>query len=237
MYTQNIDGLERKVGLSTYHRAYEESEQLPWRCVPLHGTLRYLYCPCCQAIEEEERHRDELRYGIFPLCKSCQGVQEQRKKDGKRSRTTPRMIPDVLLYDQANPDEWRIADFQQEDLYGERTVDLLLVVGTGIHIPGTQMIIRNFVKHLRENKGDMSKGSLCSVYLNLEFRKPKSFQQLFDLWVQADCQLVARAVLNALTEGSEGQPPKKTTQIREVWGCPTSTFEEETDTLSCRGLA
>ena len=69
--------------------------------------------------------------GEFPVCGSCQRMQEARKNAGKRVLKIPSMFPDVALYGQEHPDAQRISEFQIEDLFGGRNIDLLLVVATG----------------------------------------------------------------------------------------------------------
>ncbi|KAN0101317.1 DHS-like NAD/FAD-binding domain containing protein, partial [Tylopilus felleus] len=200
IYTQNIDGLELKAGVSAYHRSCGHLQ--PPRCIPLHGSLQYVYCQSCNAVEEMRDHEYELMEGKFPSCNRCKKEQEARREAGKRVRLVPVMVPDIVLYDQEHPDSQGIAEFQMEDLSGARPIDLLVVVGTGMHVIGTQRIIREFAQQVRKNRAptDPSPGV---IYLNLDFKQPKKWEYIFDLWIQADCQVVAGAVLDALKEEDE----------------------------------
>lgn len=199
VYTQNIDGLELKAGLSTYHRTHIENDHQPSRCIPLHGSLQYLYCQTCHAVEAMKLHQDELMRGMFPSCSTCQRNQNTRREAGKRVQSVPNMIPDVVLYDQEHPDAQRISEFQIQDLSGAQKIDLLLVVGTGMHVIGTQRMIREFARHAQQNKPP-SDPSPCVIYLNFDFKQQKKWESNFDLWIQADCQLVAKVMLDALKE-------------------------------------
>lgn len=118
---------------------------------------------------------------------------------GKRLQLVPTMIPDVVLYGQQHPDAQRIAEFQTQDLSGAQTIDVLIVVGTGMHVIGTQRMIREFAQQVRKNRSPADP-SPSVIYLNLDFKQQKKWESTFDLWVQADCQLVADAILNALRE-------------------------------------
>lgn len=199
VYTQNIDGLEEKVRVSTYHRTRGEEVLRQFQCILVHGSLRYLYCPSCHAVEDAKKYKDTLMEGIFPDCGSCSRTQEMRKEAGKRVQEVPGLIPDVVLYDQVHPDGERILEFQMQDLYGARRIDLLLVVGTGMHVIGTQRMIREFARWVRKDQGDLDDG-WCVIYLNLNFKQQKKWESTFDVWVEADCQLVANALLCGMEE-------------------------------------
>ena len=210
VYTQNIDGLELKAGMSTYHqsRSHARDDLQPSRCIPLHGSLLYLYCQSCHAVEEMKPHQDELLRGIFPFCSSCHGQEGGRKEAGKRVRSVPTMVPDVVLYDQEHPDSQGITEFQMQDLSGAQPIDLLLVVGTGMHVIGTQRIIREFAQQVRKNRSP-SDPSPSVIYLNLEFKNQRKWEPTFDLWIQADCQVVAAAILDALEKEEEEEKVKR----------------------------
>lgn len=196
-YTQNIDGLEHKAGLSTYHRTRPEEVLKPFKCIPLHGSIRYLYCPSCQAVEEEEIYEGELMQGIFPHCRTCWRTQEERRDAGKRVQGIPLLIPDVVLYGQEHPDGEQIGEFEQQDLSEKQIIDLLLVVGTGMDVIGTRKMIRSFAQRVRRNRTNSNHGP-CVIYLNFNFKKQKNWESTFDTWIQADCQLVASTLLQEL---------------------------------------
>jgi NAD-dependent SIR2 family protein deacetylase len=213
VYTQNIDGLEEKAGVSTYHRTRQE--EVPqagrFRCIPVHGSLRYLYCPSCQAVEDQKDHKDELMQGIFPDCGSCSKRQERRIEEGKRVLGVSQLIPDVVLYDQVHPDGQHILEFLTEDLSGAWSIDLLLVVGTGMHVIGTQRMIREFAQQVQQNQGNSDNGP-CVIYLNRNFPQQRKWESTFDVWVEADCQLVANTLLHEMEEDEvkrQGQMKRK----------------------------
>lgn len=147
-------------------------------------------------------HQDKLMHGIFPSCSSCKKEEDARRKAGKRVRLIPAMVPDVVLYHQEHPDSQGIAEFQMQDLSGAQPIDLLLVVGTGMQVIGTQRMIRDFAKLVQKNRTP-SDVSPSVVYLNLDFKQKNKWESTFDLWIQADCQIIATAMLDALEKEEE----------------------------------
>ncbi|KAF8134213.1 DHS-like NAD/FAD-binding domain-containing protein [Boletus edulis] len=235
IYTQNIDGLESKAGVSTYHRSCPQTGDGLQRstCIPLHGSLRYIYCQSCHAVEEMKHHQDELMHGTFPSCRSCQREQHARREAGKRVRLVPTMVPDVVLYGQEHPDSQGITEFQMQDLSGTQPIDLLLVVGTGMHVIGTQRIIREFSKQVRKNRSPTDP-SPCVVYLNLECKQQKKWESIFDVWIQADCQTVAAAILDTLKE--KGEKEKRKLHVSDTYevDCLSVQHEQEPEYLTAR---
>lgn len=147
-------------------------------------------------------HQDKLMDGRFPSCSSCERDQEARREARKRVRLVPTMVPDVVLYDQEHPGSLDITEFQIHDLSGARPIDLLLVVGTGMQVIGTQRIIREFAQQVRKNRSPLDP-SPSVIYLNLNFKNQKRWESTFNLWIQADCQVVATAILSVLKEDEE----------------------------------
>ncbi|KAH7917914.1 DHS-like NAD/FAD-binding domain-containing protein, partial [Leucogyrophana mollusca] len=66
VYTQNIDGLELKAGLPTYHRIRPEDDPQDSRCIAVHGDLQHVYCESCKAVEVMKPYHDTLHSGEFP---------------------------------------------------------------------------------------------------------------------------------------------------------------------------
>ncbi|KAK3936249.1 DHS-like NAD/FAD-binding domain-containing protein, partial [Diplogelasinospora grovesii] len=64
-YTQNVDQLHERAGLST---GLEDDAQ----CVPLHGTVDSLRCPnCCQKFEWTEGQKEAVMASQELLCSRC----------------------------------------------------------------------------------------------------------------------------------------------------------------------
>ena len=212
VYTQNIDGLEMKAGLVTYP-TLESGSVLPpnpsVRCVSLHGSLQRLRCWLCSAIFFTETYIDVLRQGVFPSCNSCNRACKIRKQEGKRPLAVPIIRPDIVLYGETfHPAANQITVMAKQDL---NTVDLLLVVGTSLKIPGTKDIVRNFSERLRRKAAEEG-NNIRSIFINMEQLGDKAWlEKHFDAWVGGDCQRFSvmvgetkAAVLQATTRsGSE----------------------------------
>ena len=189
VYTQNIDGLEMKAGLTTYP-TLESGSALPpnpsVRCVSLHGSLQRLRCRLCSATFFTETYIDVLRQGVFPSCNSCNHAREIRKQEGKRPLAVPIIYPDIVLYGETlHPAADQITAMAKQDL---NTVDLLLVVGTSLKIPGTKDIVRNFSERLRR-KAAKEGNNIRSIYINMEQSGDTAWlEKHFDAWVGGDCQ-------------------------------------------------
>src|ERR1700722_4780131 len=201
VYTQNIDGLERKVGL---HVGPSQHSDKPAKCIPLHGTLEHVRCQGCHSIDTLQSHYDCLMSGSLPSCYVCQEEQRNRKLSGKRPHKVPTMVPDVLLYGQENGDGEYVGDIQMKDI---RVTDLLVVVGTSLKVDGAKSTVKEFSKYLRRHHSRTGP-ALRAIYINTDLTAPKTWSRVFDAWVKADCQVVASAILDrmdSLTSISEDQ--------------------------------
>jgi NAD-dependent SIR2 family protein deacetylase len=202
VYTQNIDGLESKAGLIANQPG---SYQLPLaRCIRLHGSLEHMRCQTCQVVEIQEPYDALMSLGSLPKCMSCDRLEEERQKMGKRSRRVPLLLPNVVLYDQVHPEADYIGSVMMEDLKLNSNldggVDFLLVVGTSMKVPGTIKAIKAFAKTIQQRR--MVNG-IHTLYVNLDFQAQSNWSGVFDAWIQADCQTFAGALLSRIwSEGN-----------------------------------
>lgn len=196
VYTQNIDGLEMKAGLHTYPNL--QSDLIPnpsVHCISLHGSLLRLRCQSCNNTFLTETYLHILCHGSLPHCDSCHRASENRMLHGKRKLPLARIRPDIVLYgDTFHPAADYITGVAKQDM---KTIDLLLVVGTSLRIPGTRDIVRNFSRQLRaqDSKG---RSSIRSVFINMEkVSDGGRAEKYFDAWVEGDCQQFASMVGNS----------------------------------------
>jgi NAD-dependent histone deacetylase SIR2 len=189
VYTQNIDGLELKAGLSTCS-AYGVHDQ-DAICVPLHGHLHEMRCQSCGSTFSLDPFLGTLTAGELPICTVCQTNSKTRAHLQLRDRkTTSFLRPNIILYGEDHPLAEEIADLQKKDV---SSVDLLLVVGTSMKVDGIQAIIRTFTKSLRRKQGLMR-----AIYLNTEHCSAQKWSEAFDFWVRGDCQLFAIMAMDEL---------------------------------------
>jgi len=173
VYTQNIDALESKSGLSfgvpdiggsrgkpKSKTGPSSSQDMPGRlpspppeiprCIPLHGTLGTMHCVSCTHVFPLRDHIKHLSSGIPPYCPECTTLEKVRQMSGKRSRGVGKLRPSVVLYNEDHKDGEHVGEVVRKDLTGTSPrADLLLVVGTSLRVPGTKRIVREFSKAVR----------------------------------------------------------------------------------------
>ena len=99
-YTQNIDGLELKAGLTTVG---EEPN-----CVQLHGSVMKLQCTQCGFTEHTDRHFPSLSSGKLPPCPQCEIRIESRKLEGRRIGSKGGLLrPATISKTRIFLDEWK----------------------------------------------------------------------------------------------------------------------------------
>jgi NAD-dependent histone deacetylase SIR2 len=222
--------------------------QLP-RCVPLHGTLKHLYCPSCYFTLPlcAPKQLESLRSGNSLACPQCAELDGTRRLVGKRTRGVARLRPGVVLYNEPHREgeAERVGECVRRDLMGlgsdqlSRTNsarkkrigdDMLIVAGTSLRIPGAKRIVREFAKALHPtpltNPGNdprIQPTTVKTVYLNFDFPVPaREWDGVFDVWVQGDVQTFARGFENYQVEAERGS-----TNVRG----PTTTSQSKRDNL------
>lgn len=223
-YTQNIDCLEEKVGLSTDARkglgsrsrfrrtsrlkrvhqiGYERRRQDNSRgteCVLLHGSLHRLRCSNCPGTFSYEGDREmETPSGLEPPCSGCTKISNDRKAEGKRATAIGKLRPDIVLYDEQDPRAESISAIARHDQ--SHRPDVLLIMGTSLATHGVQLLIRDFAKVIHKRRA----GKV--VFINLT-GPAKSWDSVIDYWVEWDCDAWVRDLVErqpALHHGNNGR--------------------------------
>jgi NAD-dependent SIR2 family protein deacetylase len=105
VYTQNIDDLEIKVGLTTCGNNAN--------CVQLHGSVMGVICTQCSFTEHLYHHFLKLRSGELPCCPQCKIQIEERRIQEKQSLGQGRLLrPAIILYRKLHPRGEEIAETQ-----------------------------------------------------------------------------------------------------------------------------
>lgn len=251
-YTQNIDGLEQRVGLPTGlpqrssnrgkrkakatpasgHVSSASGTQTPEetpvsgeatpssppsfppapRCIPLHGLLSKLRCSLCSTFVPIDDHLP-LPPSTIP-CPTCDLSASIRSALSERQRRVGALRADVVLYGEEHPEGELIGSVVGRDLRGtgrkgerEGKVDLLLVAGTTLAIPGVKRIVKEMAKTLEARPDssvrDGKAPPIRTVFINNEPpAKPGEWDGIFDVWVQGDVQEFA-----TLVDNKEFAPP------------------------------
>jgi len=183
VYTQNIDDLELKAGLTTM--GAEPS------CVQLHGSVMKVQCMMCSFTEHVYHHFSTLQSGKLPACPRCETRIQQRKLEGKRITSQGGLLrPAIILYGETHPTGDHIAAMQSLD---KSRADNLLVVGTSLKTFGSVGVIKDISTGIRE------RGKGMVYYMDLgepTHRRVDAFK--FDHIMQADCQHFANHMLDQL---------------------------------------
>ena len=146
VYTQNIDAIEQKSGLSfgvpefegkrnksrskqkfniadqpypaaSTSRLLSPPVETP-RCIPLHGTLQTMHCQICNHSFPLHQYLPSLTSGQPPSCPECISLETTRQLVGKRPRGIGKLRPNVVLYNEAHKDGEGVGDVVQRDLIG-----------------------------------------------------------------------------------------------------------------------
>ncbi|KAI0360065.1 DHS-like NAD/FAD-binding domain-containing protein [Trametes cingulata] len=148
VYTQNIDALEEKSGLTFGVPELDDrrcrpraskgkavpanatppeepsAARLPSppaetpKCIPLHGTLQSMHCQTCRHSYPLRDYIDSLTSGTPPVCPQCSALEETRQLVGKRSRGVGRLRPSVVLYNEDHKDGEEVGNVVRKDLIG-----------------------------------------------------------------------------------------------------------------------
>lgn len=205
-YTQNIDGLEAREGLCTNMERGKGSRsrftkkslalpKVPARKLPgpyqdggcevvqLHGDLDVLRCTLCQkTCGWEEGGREALLLsGKAPECLSCALQDQDRRDRGKRGTKVGTLRPNIVLYGEEHPAGDAISNITTNDL--SFAPDVLLILGTSLHVHGLKVLVKEFAKAVHARAG--GKGKVVLVNLS---KPPESvWSNVIDYWIAMDC--------------------------------------------------
>lgn len=180
VYTQNIDDLELKSGLTTIGRKPS--------CVQLHGSVMKVQCMMCSFTEHIYHHFSTLHSGKLPACPRCEARIQQRMLEGKRITSQGGLLrPSIVLYGETHPTGDHIAAMQSLD---KSKADNLLVVGTSLKTFGSVGLIKEISTGIRER----GQGKVYYMDLGVPTRQVDLFK--FDHIIQVDCQDFANHMLN-----------------------------------------
>lgn len=201
-YTQNIDCLEEKVGLTTDltlgpgNRARFQTKNqrvaLPENpprhsnhfrgveAVLLHGSLDALRCGVCtrRCDWDEDNRTDMTSKGTAPDCPYCTANNSKRNQVGRRVLTVGRLRPDIVLYGEEHPNSSLIYPVVTHDL--SLGPDLLLIMGTSLKVHGFKVMIKEFAKAVHSRGGKV-------LFVNQTGPPESIWTDIIDYWINWDC--------------------------------------------------
>ncbi|CCD23582.1 NAD-dependent histone deacetylase HST4 NDAI_0B05490 [Naumovozyma dairenensis CBS 421] len=172
IYTQNIDGLEKKAVSSNYNN----------KIVQLHGDINFMTCNFCHIRTSYDPTLFENQ--LIPDCLYCMENQMIRRNAGLRARSIGKFRPSIVLYNELHPSGEEIMQFNKIDL--KKFPDLLVIVGTTLKIPGVISMVKNFVTKIKSRKN----GIILFIANELPSQRIIDIIGHIDLIVLGDCQAI-----------------------------------------------
>jgi NAD-dependent histone deacetylase SIR2 len=194
VYTQNINRLKLKLGLSTFpgYGMYNEHAI----CIPLHRNLNQMHCQSCSNMFSLDPYLCTLTVGQLPTCIICEASRMAHAELHLRDcKTMSSLRPDIILYGEDHPLADEIAEIVKGDA---QAVGCLLVVGTSMKVDGIQHIICTFTQALNQKHGKKKVPFFSSIYLNTKMSGHKKWSEVFNFWVKGNCELFATMVQEEL---------------------------------------
>ncbi|KAG1850622.1 DHS-like NAD/FAD-binding domain-containing protein [Suillus subalutaceus] len=152
-YTQNIDGLEERIGLrgSSSQQAKISGKKKSKlkvkevRNVQLHGDIHRVRCTFCSAeMPCTEEHLHAFENGKAPNCPECTSRSEARVARSARALKIGTLRPAIVLYDEPHPLGDDIGTIQTMDI--ARKPDMLIIMGTSLKVHGLKKLVKDFAK-------------------------------------------------------------------------------------------
>ncbi|KAL7273541.1 NAD-dependent deacetylase hst3 [Rhizina undulata] len=191
-YTQNIDGLEEREGMTTKLSlgkgkkrkrgdiiVPETDQEKGCQVVQLHGDLNFLRCTQChELIPYDDGKVESLLDGTSPDCPSCVGKDKERRENGKRGTRVGGLRPNIVLYGEEHPQADQIGTLTSNDL--RSNPDLLIILGTSLKVHGLKRIVREFSKAIHSRGGKV-------IYVNNTAAAQSVWKNVIDYHVEMDC--------------------------------------------------
>lgn len=202
-YTQNIDGLEKREGLSmdlTYGKGTKKrfmkkiwdaprptesrNSDADGGCevVPLHGDLEVLRCTLChETCPWTDEATEDFLSGFAPECTECAIKSCDRQERGKRGVAVGSLRPNIVLYGEDHPSNQLLAPIIPFDL--SSGPEILIIMGTSLKVHGLQRIVREFAKKIHDRKD--GKGRV--IFVNRTKPAESVWENVIDSYVAMDC--------------------------------------------------
>jgi NAD-dependent histone deacetylase SIR2 len=169
-YTQNIDGLETKLGLSTDGRNAD--------VIQLHGDINSLRCmQCSTGCEWNDEYEQHFDNGTTPICPNCHESQQRRLRAGKRATGVGSLRPNIVLYGEEHPGGELIGECSAKDF--KKKSDFLLIFGTSLKVVGIRRLVREMARVVKENGG-------LVVFVNKTEVSRSAWKDIIDFHIQGD---------------------------------------------------
>ena len=155
-YTQNIDGLERSLGLNVATgntvlcQSVGQSD-----VIQLHGDLDSFACTrCFKTFPWSRFWARSLRRGELPACPNCEETNMRRLQEGKRviDNNFGLLRPNIVLYGENHPTGEIISKQLSMDLKRGKP-DFFLIIGSSLRVHGVRSLVKQVARHVHERGG------------------------------------------------------------------------------------
>ncbi|KAL1951387.1 hypothetical protein VTO73DRAFT_536 [Trametes versicolor] len=157
-YTQNIDGLEERVGLvstssqevKSHGKGKAKVKAKDVRNVQLHGDIHRVRCTFCSAdFPCTQEHLDNFLVGTPPDCPDCAARSCARVARSARALKVGTLRPAIVLYDEPHPLGDDIGSMHSADI--TRKPDMLIIMGTSLKVHGFKKLVKDFARAVHES--------------------------------------------------------------------------------------
>ncbi|WVW83984.1 hypothetical protein I302_106008 [Kwoniella bestiolae CBS 10118] len=187
-YTQNIDGLERRLGLESGGRG-QGFKKRETRNIELHGDLGRVRCVLCMKdFERTGEWLEAFREGEAPDCPACLERSQSRVNRSARATSVGTLRPSIVLYDEPHPLGDDIGSVTTYDL--SRQPDLLLIMGTSLKVHGLKRLVKEFARSVHAQNASSSdkktKKKGIVVFVNATPPAAKEWEGIIDYHIQGE---------------------------------------------------
>lgn len=220
-YTQNIDDMERRVGLTVF--SPHSSANTVTTCVgtkrresfgtpssrptiiPLHGSLQYVVCTVC-------RHKADFdtvalaafKNGQLIECTQCKQRSEDRALRGRRRLASGFYRPDIVLYNEHHHLGDVISEFVSLDIDSMPTT--IIVMGTSLRVAGLKRLVKDMAKAVQRKREIAPDRCGPVVFVNKTPASKGEWRSVFDAEFLGTCDEWVERVISEMGRLSIGRP-------------------------------
>jgi NAD-dependent histone deacetylase SIR2 len=201
-YTQNIDDLESKVGLTvlsqaapgctitdcvgTKRRESTESSSSKINIIPLHGTLKTVACTVCRNKDDfDQAMLAAFHNGHVVECKNCKQRSEDRVKQGRRRLQSGIYRPDIVLYNEHHHLGDLISEYVSLDIDSMPTT--VIVMGTSLRVTGLKKLVKDMAKAVQRKRDIAPDRTGPVIYVNKTSASKSEWRNVFDAEFLGTC--------------------------------------------------
>ncbi|KAF9479701.1 DHS-like NAD/FAD-binding domain-containing protein [Pholiota conissans] len=204
-YTQNIDGLEARVGLlgssgqdaKSNGKSKTKIRVKDVRNVQLHGDIHRVRCMTCSAEYPcEEEHLQLFQRGKAPDCPECLSRSQARVARSARAIRVGSLRPGIVLYDETHPLGDDIGSIHTADL--GRKPDMLIIMGTSLKVHGLKKLVKDFARTVHSSVSPSAASSSrkpCKVIFVNKTAPGSEWSEIIDCHISGETDVFSARVI------------------------------------------